>query len=140
MKMVYFVGHKNLSESQKDFATLQLVGLIQYLIDRGDDRFTIGLNDDSDYLVANIISQFKKQYKHIFLQAIIQDTSVLNSKNEKRSKAFKCCNGIGILPKKFIIDKSDTIVFISDGQQSEDTYNTIKYAQSQGKRLIPICI
>ncbi len=151
MKTCCFTGHRDLTDEQTRLATIALVGCIEHLINKGYSHFISGFANGADLLAAGIVCKFKHTNKNIFLEAAIPYRNRLNSKNIKLQNVLSSCNKITVIQEKYdiscfmkrnkyMVDHSDIVIAIWNGIKKGGTYNTIAYAQGQGKNVIPIHI
>lgn len=151
MKTCCFTGHRNLTDGQKGFATISLARSIDHLINEGYAHFITGMANGVDLLAAGIVLQFKRTNKNIFLEAAVPYQNRLKCRKTKFINILTSCDKVTVIQEKYdiscfmkrniyMVDHSDIVVAIWDGRKKGGTYNTITYAQVQGKKIIPIYI
>ena len=151
MKTCCFTGHRNLTDEQMGFATIALVGCIEHLINDGYTHFITGMADGVDLLAAEIILQFKQRNKNIYIEAAVPHRNRLKCRNAKFINILNHCDKVTVIQEKYdiscfmkrnvyMVDNSDIVIAVWDGRKKGGTYNTIMYANSIGKRIIPIHI
>lgn len=143
MKTCCFSGNVKLNNEQKETVTMALLGIIQICIDEGYQTFKVSFCDDSDLIAAAIISQLKKKNK-LFLDAVLPYSEILVSENKRIQKLLKCCNGYKLIQKEKnsecfsmlnqnMINNSERLIAVWNGETNNSTYNAIEYAKICGK-------
>lgn len=123
---------------------------IEKLICAGYTEFVTGMADGADLDFAECVLLLKNNDNEITLEAAlpypIKAPKRSTEYNENRdfilSKCDKICNVStyfhrGCMQKRnqYMVDKSDLVLAIWNGKTIGGTWNTIKYAQSQGKPI-----
>lgn len=151
MKTCCFTGHRDLTDEQTGFATIALSGCIDHLINDGYTHFITGMADGVDLLAAGIVLKFKQRNRNISIEAAVPHKNRLKCRKTKFINILNSCDKVTVIQEKYdiscfmkrniyMVDHSDIVVAIWDGRKKGGTYNTISYAQVQGKRIIPIYI
>ena len=149
MKTCCFTGHRNLTDEQRKITTIELVGCIEYLINEGYTHFITGMASGVDLLAAGIILQFKRTNKNIFLEAAVPHQNRLKCNDPNFINILNHRNKVTVIQEKYdiscfmernkyMVNNSDIVIAIWDGRKSGGTYNTIKYAESQEKKVVTI--
>lgn len=149
MKTCCFTGHRNLTDEQRKIVTIELVGCVEYLINEGYTHFITGMASGVDLLAAGIILQFKRTNKNIFLEAAVPHQNRLKCNDPNFINILNRSDKVTVIQEKYdiscfmkrnkyMVNNSDIVIAIWDGRKSGGTYNTIKYAESQGKKVVTI--
>lgn len=151
MKTCCFTGHRNITEEQKRYATDYIIKYIDNLIWQGYTHFITGMADGADLLVAKVVLDFKSIDKEIFLEAAVPYRDRLKCKSIKFINILKYCDKVTVIQEKYdmscfmkrnkyMVDNSDVVIAIWDGRKMGGTYNTIKYAESQRKKVLLVIV
>ena len=148
-KSVAFTGHREL---EKDFDYQNLQDFIQDLIEKGYENFFIGMAVGFDSVCFKVLESLKKSYQHINLIACIpckeQDRNFSYSQKKDYRKMinnadYKVLISENYTPycmqerNRFMVDNSSLVVAYMLRHQG-GTYNTVKYAQLKGRKIINI--
>ena len=162
MKTCAFTGHrpeklpwKN-NESDERFLILKkkLKTAIKQAINNGYLNFLSGMARGIDMLAAELVLDFKKQYKQIKLYCIIfydnhdrhwsledkkRHLNIVNQCDKKIVLAKKFCSTCIENGNRFLVNNSSHLIAVWSGKPSE-TKNTIKIAKEQNKNIKIISI
>lgn len=123
---------------------------ITELINSGYTRFISGMAEGADMDFAEIILDLRVDYTFISLEAVLpypfvmpkNPTNVHFDKQEiiAQSNAVivvSPCYFRGCLQKRnrYMVDKSDLVLAIWNGERKGGTWDTIKYARKEGKEI-----
>lgn len=151
IKTCCFSGRRKLTKEQKELAVVGLLGFIELAIKDGYTHFISGFAEGIDLIAANIIVKNKIRNKNLFLEAAIPCLDRFKTKDKNFQELLEKSNGIYLVQKeyssdcyfkrnRYMVDNSDLLIAVWDGIKSGGTYQTLQYAEKQGKeiKIIPI--
>lgn len=125
---------------------------IEKSIKDGAENFFSGMARGVDMWCAEIVLELKKTYPQIKLTAIIpcsaQTTGWTNDEIKRYQRILNECHRKFIISQNYtkscmmkrnqaLVDSCDVLIAVFDGQKG-GTANTVKYAQSKGRKIITI--
>ena len=127
---------------------------LDFLVKEGYTNFISGMAEGADMDFSEAVIEEQKDYKYegynITLEAALPCPIKLpkNPSNlyYERDYLLKACNNITIVSptyhkgcmqkrNRYMVDSSDMVLAIWNGERSGGTYDTIKYAQKKGKPI-----
>ena len=123
---------------------------INKLINEGYLHFITGMADGADIDFANVVLSYRNEMPWICIEAAMPYPYLIKNKEnlngDHKAKILSECDSIhivspyyhkGFMQKRnqYMVDKSDLILAIWNGEKKGGTWNTIKYAQGIGKRI-----
>lgn len=141
VKTCCITGHRNLPAEKMEYIKEMLSQKVQYAIENGYIRFLSGFADGTDLLFASIISDKKKEYPDIRLEAAIPYRGRLKTKNRDFQSLLKYCDRITVVSEdytpscymrrnRYIVDESQLVIAVYDGRNRGGTWATIKYTNN----------
>ena len=148
MSTCSFTGHRELVDL--DVALMDRV--IKNLIKNGCKRFLCGMAQGFDLTAAESVVEFKRQYPEVELVACVpcegQSRYFSSTDKARYARVIKNCAEVIVLSDRyyqgcmhlrdrFMVDNSDVVVCYLR-KKSGGTYYTVKYANSQNKKVIEL--
>lgn len=125
---------------------------IEKFIKDGAGNFFSGMARGADMWCAEIVLELKKSFPQINLTALIpcpdQTSGWTNDEIQRYQRILNECHRKLLISKTYtkscmmkrnqvLVDSCDILIAVFDGQKG-GTANTVKYAQSRGKKIIII--
>lgn len=143
-----------LKENDPDFQVMSrnLSTTISALIDDECGVFYTGMALGFDILAAEAVLEFKKQFPHIKLVAVVpfeeQEKTYSPDWQKRYESVIKACDEVVVLSReyhagcyqnrnKYMVDNSDYVVTWYDGKQG-GTRNTLNYAQKKNRYIVNV--
>lgn len=148
MSSCTFTGHRELKDL--DFALLDRV--ILHLVKNGVTRFLCGMAQGFDLIAAESVIALKSDYPDVELVACVpcegQSRYFSAADKARYDRVIKNCSEVIVLSEeyyqgcmhfrdRFMVDNCDLVVCYLR-KKSGGTYYTVKYARSQGKKIIEL--
>ena len=141
VKTCCITGHRDLPAEKMEYIKEMLRQKVEYAIENGCIRFLSGFADGTDLLFASIISDKKKEYPDIRLEAAIPYRGRLKTKNRDFQSLLKYCDRITVVSEdytpscymrrnRYIVDESQLVIAVYDGRNRGGTWATIKYTNN----------
>lgn len=160
MDTVCFTGHRpNGLNFDKDdngegstLLKIKLLNEIEYLINEGVEAFIVGMAMGVDIWCGEIVNSLKEYYPNIHLEGAVPYRKHGKKWNyywkNKHNELLKNCDKItyinenykkGVMQdrNKYMVHNSTIVLGVWNGKKS-GTYNTLKYANKLGKKIIII--
>lgn len=123
---------------------------ITQMIYSGYTKFISGMADGADVDFAKTVLHLREEYEFISLEAALPYPFIMpknpTDKHFDKEEILEECNGITVLSSRYckgcmqkrnryMVDKSDLVLAIWNGENKGGTWDTIKYAQMKGKEI-----
>ena len=123
---------------------------IECLIREGYTHFITGMAEGADLDFAKTVLFLRDQGEPITLEAALpyplKPSKKMTAYSEARDDVLLCCNQKHIVSpyfhqgcmqkrNKYMVDQSDIVLAIWNGERTGGTWNTIAYAQTQNKTI-----
>lgn len=130
--------------------TMLLEMVIRNLIYNGYSDFISGMAEGVDIDFAQAVLYLREEYEFVSLEAALPYPFVMpknpTDKHFDKKEILCECDSVTVLSphyskgcmqnrNRYMVDKSDLVLAIWNGEKSGGTWDTIKYAQKQGKRI-----
>lgn len=162
MSSLCFTGHRpkdfdnQLSMAHPIYKDIikQLTIIVERYILLGVDTFYSGTADGIDLIAFFVVAKLKQKYpyiKNITCTPFIQQPNIVKCKDWHNKMLeitdqnivvstipeYKCSNLKGAYQKRneYMVDNSDYVIAVWNGKNSGGTYNCIRYAKKQNKKI-----
>ncbi len=124
---------------------------IEYLIKSGCTQFITGMAEGADLDFAEAVLELKDNYPNITLTAALPYPLSSRVKQDRKSEILKAVDTMrevsdhyfkGCMQKRnrYMVDNSDILIAVWNGEERGGTWDTIKYARRQNKKIIYIML
>ncbi len=141
-----FISSGEIPKNKRVLVISSIEMIVKDLINDGCNRFISPLCSGGDIICAKIISRMKLKYPSIILEAFIPCRSCIREDDEDFMLMMQECDVINIRHERFdqrlynksfrdMIDESDALIAIFDGDINGETYRNLKYAYERSKQI-----
>lgn len=146
MKTVCITGPREIPKNKIEYVRQKLQREIDQAIADGFTRFLSSMSNNVDLDFAAIVAEKKKQYPDLYVEAVIPYSDRIKSKDKRFQELMPQCSGVKVISptrdrdcyfarNRYLIEKSERVIAVSDGRQKSDTAQTIRMATAKGLEL-----
>lgn len=146
MNSICVTGHREIDIDKIDKIKESLQYWIKNSIEKGYTNFISGFAIGVDLIFAELVIKEKENNPNITLEAAIPYAKRMNTYDKKFQELIKKADKITIcnqeytsecffVRNRYMVDESDIVIAVWNGQKKGGTFYTINYAKKQNKTI-----